>query len=163
MDGNGVFIELIIFVLTIYGVLVMRKKVSSFIGNGDLLGTTNPLPKKWWTTTTSRGAASFFLRDEGFPDYTWSCYKCSTKWISTTRHILACSIILCHFFPEGLPYINIFCAFQKHFGVTAMTMWMITVLAVLFINIVYIYTIFSFLETLKHCINMCVGFFCSIV
>lgn len=40
-----------------------------------------------------------------------------------------------------------------------MTMWMITVLAVLFINIVYIYTILSFLETLKHCINMCVVFF----
>lgn len=113
MDGNGVFIELIIFVLTIYGVLVMRKKVSSFIGNGDLLGTTNPLPKKWWTTTTSRGAASFFLRDEGFPDYTWSCYKCSTKWISTTRHILACSIILCHFFPRGASVYKYFLRVSK--------------------------------------------------
>lgn len=63
------FIELLMFILTIYGVLVIRKKVSSLIGNGDLLGTTNPLPKKWWTTTTSRGAASFLLRDEGYLDY----------------------------------------------------------------------------------------------
>lgn len=81
------FIELLMFILTIYGVLVIRKKVSSFIGNGDLLGTTNPLPKKWWTTTTSRGAASFLLRDEGYLDY--------MKWILTTQHIpLQCMFIL---------------------------------------------------------------------
>lgn len=82
------FIELM-FILTIYGVLVIRKKVSSFIGNGDLLGTTNPLPKKWWTTTTSRGAASFLLRDEGYLDY-MVVLKVFNE-LHSTYHYSACS------------------------------------------------------------------------
>lgn len=47
---------------TIYGVLVMRRNVSSFMGKGDLLGTVQPLPKKWWTTTTFLGTDSLFLK-----------------------------------------------------------------------------------------------------
>lgn len=106
--------------LTIYGVLVIRKKVSSFIGNGDLLGTTNPLPKKWWTTTTSRGAASFFLRDEGYSDYMVVLKVFNKVVINYTAHkYYLAPLDYVIFFPEGLPYINIFCAFQKHFGVTA--------------------------------------------
>lgn len=114
------FIELM-FILTIYGVLVIRKKVSSFIGNGDLLGTTNPLPKKWWTTTTSRGAASFLLRDEGYLDYMVVLKVFNEVDINYTAHtttvhvhiVVPFSIRLCYFLLEGLPYINIFARFKN--------------------------------------------------
>lgn len=124
------FIELLMFILTIYGVLVIRKKVSSFIGNGDLLGTTNPLPKKWWTTTTSRGAASFLLRDEGYLDYMVVLKVFNEVDINYTAHtttvhvhiVVPFFIRLCYFLPEGLPYINIFARFK------VAAMCMITVL-----------------------------------
>lgn len=117
------FIELLMFILTIYGVLVIRKKVSSFIGNGDLLGTTNPLPKKWWTTTTSRWAASFLLRDEGYMylDYMVVLKVFNEVDINYTAHtttvhvhiVVPFFIRLCYFLPEGLPYTNIFSRFKN--------------------------------------------------
>lgn len=116
------FIELM-FILTIYGVLVIRKKVSSFIGNGDLLGTTNPLPKKWWTTTTSRGAASFLLRDEGYLDYMVVLKVFNEVDINYTAHTTTVHVhivVPMLFSPRGASVHKYFCAFQKHFGVAVM-------------------------------------------
>lgn len=41
--------------LTIYGIFIILRNVSSFIGNGEILGAEGPRPT-WYSITTSLGA-----------------------------------------------------------------------------------------------------------
>lgn len=116
------FIELM-FIFIIYGVLVICKKVLSFIGNGDLLGIINFLLKKWWIIIMLCGVVSFFLRDEGYLDYMVVLKVFNEVDINYIVYIIIVYVYivvfffirLCYFFLEGFLYIN-----KKYFGVVVM-------------------------------------------
>lgn len=111
------FIELLMFIFIIYGVLVICKKVLSLIGNGDLLGIINFLLKKWWIIIMLCGVVSFFLRDEGYLDYMVVFNEVDINYIVYIIIVYVYIVVfffirLCYFFFEGFLYINIFVCFK---------------------------------------------------